>query len=332
MTQLADYIVSTDTLLTEAPRLAVLIPCYNEELTIASVVAGFRAALPSATIFVYDNNSSDRTAEIALAAGAVVRRETRQGKGHVVRRMFADIDADVYVLVDGDDTYDTTAALRLVQRLILERLDFVNCARVSDAVEAYRKGHRLGNFVLTELVRNIFGKQFKDMLSGYKVFSRRFVKSFPATSDGFEIETELTVHALELNMPCAEEQAVYGERPLGSLSKLKTYRDGAKILLLIAHLVRNERPLQFFGIAGLIFIVIAVLIDFPLIITFIETGLVPRIPTAILSVGLAIIGILSCFAGLILDAVTNMRYEMKRLTYLSIPHVRQKGSREEGAS
>jgi glycosyltransferase involved in cell wall biosynthesis len=319
----ANEIARVDNFIKEAPRLAVLIPCYNEELTIQSVVAGFRKALPSATIFVYDNNSSDRTVEIARAAGALVMSETRQGKGHVVRRMFADIEADIYVLADGDDTYNAAAAPRLVQRLVDETLDFVNCARVSEAVEAYRKGHRLGNYVLTGLVRNIFGKQFKDMLSGYKVFSRRFVKSFPATSDGFEIETELTVHALELNMPCAEEQASYGERPAGSVSKLKTYRDGLKILLLIAHLVRNERPLQFFGLLGLMLIGTASMLDVPLVVTYLETGLVPRFPTAILSVGLAIIGILSCFAGLILDAVTNMRYEMKRLTYLSISHVSQ---------
>lgn len=301
-----------------APKIAVLIPCYNEERTVAPVVTAFRAALPSATIYVYDNNSSDRTIEIAHAAGAVVRSEQRQGKGHVVRRMFADVEADIYVLVDGDDTYEAEAAPRLVKRLLHEGLDFVNGARVSEAVEAYRRGHRFGNYVLTALVRNFFGRQFTDMLSGYKVLSRRFVKSFPAMSRGFEIETELTVHALELRMPCAEEQTAYRERPLGSVSKLKTYRDGVRILALIADMIRNERPLQFFGLSGLALIAVAIIIDIPLAKTYLETGLVPRLPTAVLSIGLLILAALSCLAGLILDMVTTMRHEMKRLNYLSI--------------
>ena len=300
-------------------NIAVLVPCYNEETTIDLVVNRFRAALPRATIYVYDNNSTDRTNEVARAAGAIVRSELRQGKGHVVRRMFADIDADIYFLVDGDDTYDAAAAPRLVQRLIDDQLDFVNAARAANSTEAYRRGHRFGNYVLSALVGNIFGKQFNDMLSGYKLFSRRFAKSFPAMSGGFEIETELTVHALELRMPCAEENTAYRERPDGSVSKLKTYRDGARILALIGDLIRNERPLQFFGVAGLVSILIAIGIDIPLAETYFSTGLVPRLPTAILSVGLLILGTLSCLAGLIFDMVTTMRQEMKRLIYLSIP-------------
>ena len=300
------------------PRLAVLIPCYNEELTIGPTVAAFRAALPQAMVYVYDNNSSDRTAEIARAEGAVVRREQRQGKGHVVRRMFADIEAEIYVLVDGDATYDASAAPDLVARVLDEDLDFVNGARVSEAVEAYRRGHRFGNFILTELVRGIFGRQFTDMLSGYKVLSRRFVKSFPAMSRGFEIETELTVHALELRMPCGEVSTAYRERPEGSLSKLSTYRDGARILMLIASLVKNERPLQFFGLSGVALIVLALLMAIPLVETFLATGMVPRLPTAVLDVGLVTVGVLSIFAGLILDMVATMRHEAKRLAYLAV--------------
>ncbi|MGH6817316.1 MAG: glycosyltransferase family 2 protein [Methylovirgula sp.] len=300
-------------------EIAVLVPCRSEERTIASVVRKFRKLLPTGTIYVYDNNSSDSTAEVARAAGAVVRSEPRQGKGYVVRRMFADIDADIYVLIDGDDTYDTAAAPRLIQRFLRERLDFLNAARVSNGANAYRRGHRLGNYLLTALVRNIFGRQFTDMLSGYKVFSRRFVKSFPAMSGGFEIETELAVHALELRMPCAEEPTAYGERPADSVSKLRTYSDGARILALIADLIRNERPLQFFGAVGIALFTMAVSIDIPLARTYFETGLVPRLPTALLSVGLLIIAVLSFLAGLILDAVATMRHEIKRLAYLSIP-------------
>jgi hypothetical protein len=299
--------------------VAVLVPCHNEELTVEEVVEGFRRALPSATIYVYDNNSTDRTAEIARAAGAVVRSEPRQGKGYVVRRMFADIDADIYVLVDGDATYEAAAGPRLVARAIEENLDLVNGARVSKSIDAYRRGHRFGNYVLTALVANIFGRQFTDMLSGYKVLSRRFVKSFPAMSGGFEIETELTVHALELRMPYAEEATAYRERPPGSLSKLATVSDGVRILALIATLVRNERPLQFFGLSGVAMIVIAVLLAVPLAQTYFETGLVPRLPTAILTVGLVIVGVLSIFAGFILDVVTTMRREAKRLAYLASP-------------
>jgi glycosyltransferase involved in cell wall biosynthesis len=304
-------------------RLAVLIPCYNEEVSVGATVEMFRNAIPSATIYVYDNNSVDNTREVAAAAGAVVRHESRQGKGNVVRRMFADVDADVYVLVDGDATYDAEAAPRLIKRLIDEELDFLNAARISEAIKAYRRGHRLGNRILSGLVESIFGRQFRDMLSGYKVFSRRFVKSFPAMSRGFEIETELTVHALELRMPCAEEFAPYKERPAGSTSKLSTYRDGFRILMSIASLVKNEHPFQFFGAVGFGLIVVAVLLSIPLVETYIETGLVPRIPTAVLVVGMVIVGLLSWFTGLILDVITTARQEAKRLAYLSFVPIRK---------
>jgi glycosyltransferase involved in cell wall biosynthesis len=302
--------------------IAVLVPCYNEEITIEKVVADFRAALPEATVYVYDNNSRDRTVEVARKAGAVVRREPRQGKGNVVRRMFADVEADVYVLVDGDDTYDAAASRMLVDQLVEERLDFINAMRVSNAKDAYRAGHRFGNWLLTGLVRQIFGRQFNDMLSGYKFLSRRFVKSFPAMSSGFETETELAVHALELRMPCTEVATVYKERPPGSVSKLRTYSDGAHIMMLIARLVKDERPLHFFGLSGLLSMVVAVFLSIPLLVTYLETGLVPRVPTAILSVALVIVGVLSIFAGLILDMTTKTRREMKRLIYLSLPTFR----------
>ena len=300
-------------------KIAVLIPCFNEELTVGETIAAFREALPSATVYVYDNNSTDRTIEIAHAAGALVRKESRQGKGRVVRRMFADVDADIYVLTDGDATYEARAAQRMVSRAIDENLDFVNGARVSQSMAAYRSGHRFGNYILTALAGNIFGKQFTDILSGYKVFSRRYVKSFPAMSRGFEIETELTVHALELRMPSAEELTAYSERPSGSASKLNSFRDGARILLLIFDLTRNERPLQFFGLVGLGLIIAALAFAVPLAETYFQTGLVPRLPTAVLSVGLIITGFLSCLVGLMLDTVATMRHEMKRLTYLSFP-------------
>lgn len=300
------------------PRIAVLVPCYNEAKTIASVVSDFRLALPQATIYVYDNNSSDRTAEMAREAGAVVRRETRQGKGHVVRRMFADIDADCYVLVDGDDTYSAPAAAKAIETVLLNGVDFVNIARVSAAEKAYRPGHRFGNVMLTELVRFFFARQSTDMLSGYKVLSRRFVKSFPAMSSGFETETELTVHALEMRMPMAEISAPYKERPPGSFSKLSTFRDGWRILMLIARLIKDERPLRFFTAIGLAMMLSAFGISVPVLTTYLETGLVPRLPTAVLSVGLMITGFLSIFTGLILDVATKSRQEMKRMAYLAL--------------
>ena len=299
--------------------IAILIPCYNEAGTIGQVIAEFQSVLPSAKVYVYDNNSTDDTAAIATAAGAIVRREAHQGKGNVVRRMFADIEADVFILVDGDGTYEANAALALIEKLYTEKLDFVNAARKPTDDDCYPAGHRVGNWMLSRLVRWIFGPQFRDMLSGYKVLSRRFVKSFPAMSSGFETETELAVHALELRMPCAEMPAVYKKRPGSSESKLRTYRDGIKILMLIARLVKDERPLQFFALVGFLFIVIAGVLIAPVLVTFAETGLVPRLPTAILALGFVIIGILSFFTGLILDVTTRTRQELKRLVYLSLP-------------
>lgn len=302
---------------TSTVTIAVLIPCYNEEQTIADVVSSFRAALPTATIYVFDNNSSDRTAEIATASGAIVRREARQGKGHVVRRMFADIDSDIYVLVDGDATYDASAAPGMVDLMISNRLDFINGARVAITEGAYRPAHRLGNRLLTGVVRSAFGREFTDMLSGYKVFSRRYVRSFPAMSRGFEIETEFTIHALELQMPCAEIPTKYAERPSGSVSKLKTLPDGFKILAFILRLTKDERPLAFFGSAGLLIIFVAVLLGAPVVVEFWETGLVPRLPTAVLSASMVNIGVLSIAVGLLLDLVTKARREVKRLAYLT---------------
>lgn len=300
-------------------KIAVLIPCYNEEHAIAQVVRDFRAALPSATVYVYDNNSHDRTREVAAAAGAIVRGEPLQGKGNVVRRMFADVEADVYVLVDGDDTYHAASAPALVRLLIDDQLDMVNGKRVSTIEAAYRRGHRFGNVLLTTLVATIFGKRFTDMLSGYRVFSRRFVKSFPALASGFEIETELTVHALELRMPIAEADTPYKDRPEGSVSKLRTFHDGWRILMTILLLVKEERPLPFFGAISGVLVLFALLISIPLFITFAETGLVPRFPTAILATGAGLLGFLSLGVGLILDTVTLGRREAKRMRYLDIP-------------
>lgn len=302
-----------------APRVAVLIPCYNEEVAIASVIADFRAALPDAKIYVYDNNSRDRTSEMALAAGAIVGRERLQGKGNVIRRMFADIEADVYVLVDGDATYHAASAPEMVELLVADRLDMVNGTRISQIQAAYRPGHRFGNVVLTGIVRTIFGNRITDMLSGYRVFSRRFVKSFPALSDGFETETEFTVHALELSMPIGEVETPYRERPPGSQSKLNTIRDGVRILLTIVRLVKEERPLQFFAVSGAVLLAAALLLALPLVTEFARTGLVPRFPTAILSTGLVVLAFLSLTCGLILDSVARGRTEVKRLAYLSVP-------------
>lgn len=301
------------------PRIAVLLPCYNEEAAIAQTVADFRAALPDATIYVYDNNSKDRTRDVAMAAGAVVRTERMQGKGHVVRRMFADIEADVYVMADGDATYEAAAAPKLVARLIDEKLDMVVGSRRTQVEAAYRRGHRLGNRMLTGALAWAFGRSFTDILSGYRVFSRRFVKSFPVLSAGFEIETEISVHALELRMPVAEVETEYYARPEGSESKLSTYRDGWRILRTIAMLTRFERPLTFFGgFAGLLALV-SVLLAIPLMVTYARTGLVPRLPTALLSTGLMILAALYAFCGLILDTVVRGRREVRRLAYLAHP-------------
>ena len=301
------------------PRIAVLLPCYNEEAAIAQTIAGFRDALPGATDYVYDNNSSDRTREVASAAGAVVRTERMQGKGNVVRRMFADIDADIYVMADGDATYEAAAAPALVGRLIDEQLDMVVGARKSEVEAAYRRGHRLGNAMLTGMLAQVFGRSFTDILSGYRVFSRRFVKSFPVLSAGFEIETEISVHALELKMPTAEVVTAYVARPEGSVSKLSTYSDGWRILRTIAMLARFERPLAFFGFVALVFALMAVILSVPLVMTYLDTGQVPRFPTAILATGLMILAFLNFFAGLILDTVVRGRREVRRLAYLQYP-------------
>jgi len=300
-------------------RVAVLVPCYNEEAAIGRVVADFRAALPDAVIYVYDNNSNDRTAAVAAEAGAIVRREPLQGKGNVVRRMFADIEADVYVMVDGDDTYHAASAPALVRKLCEDQLDMVNAARVTEIQAAYRPGHRFGNKLLTALVTFVFGKRTDDMLSGYRVFSRRFVKSFPTLVPGFEIETELTVHALEMRMPIAEVPTPYKDRPEGSVSKLSTFRDGFRILFMIGKLVKEERPLESFALTAGVLALVSVILAVPIVTTFLETGLVPRLPTAVLSTGLMILAFLALAAGLILETVTRGRREMKRLAYLSHP-------------
>lgn len=300
-------------------RLAVLIPCFNEEIAIGKVVADFRASLPDARIYVYDNNSSDGTVAVARKAGAVVRSESLQGKGHVVRRMFADIDADIYVLVDGDDTYDASAAGGMVHLLLDGHLDMVSAARATDEDEAYRRGHRLGNLVLTGIVSRIFGNRISDVLSGYRVFSRRFVKSFPALAAGFETETEFSVHALELRMPVGEVQTRYRVRPTGSTSKLRTYADGWRILRTIVVLVKEERPLQFFALAGLVLLVVGLILGIPVVIEFMRTGLVPRLPTAVLATGFVLLSFLSLVCGLVLDSVARGRKEIKRLAYLAIP-------------
>jgi glycosyltransferase involved in cell wall biosynthesis len=301
----------------KSPRIAVLVPCFNEEAAIAKVVGDFQKALPAATIYVYDNNSVDRTIAVAKDAGAVVRRETRQGKGHVVRRMFADIDADVYVLVDGDATYDAPSVAPMIDRLLAERLDMVVGRRVEQSTGSYRPGHRFGNQLLTGFLRSVFGGGFSDILSGYRVFSRRFVKSFPVLSDGFEIETELTVHALELALPLAEMDTPYYTRPEGSVSKLNTWRDGFRILGTIIRLYRSERPLRFFAVIGFLLALIAVSLAVPIFITYFEQGIVPRLPTAVLSTGLMILAVLSISSGLVLDTVTRGRREMKLLAYLA---------------
>lgn len=306
---------------TETLRIAVLIPCRNEEPSIAQVVMDFRRSLPHATIYVYDNNSRDRTALEARAAGAIVRNEPLQGKGHVVRRMFADIDADAFVLVDGDDTYDAAAAPAMLRLLQDRQLDMVSAARVSTQQHAWRLGHRLGNVTLTRMVRALFGRGFSDVLSGYRVFSRRFVKSFPALAGGFETETEFTVHALELRMPIAEVSAMYRERSEGSHSKLNTVSDGLRILRTILLLLKEERPIQFFGLLGLAFLLTGAGVGLPVVTEFLHTGLVPRLPTAVLATGLVTLGFMTFGCGLVLDSVARGRKEMKRLAYLAMQPV-----------
>lgn len=298
--------------------VAVLVPCFNEARAIATVVADFRAALPEATLYVYDNNSNDDTAAVAKAAGAVVRREVRQGKGHVVRRMFNDIEADIYVLVDGDATYDAPSAPTMIAKLLADRLDMVVASRVERDQKAYRRGHRAGNALLTGLVTRIFGRAFTDILSGYRVFSRRFVKSFPVLSGGFEIETELTVHALELELPVDEIATPYYSRPIGSASKLATWHDGFRILRTVLRLYRAERPLSLFGTVALALALISIGLAIPIFITYMQQGLVPRLPTAVLSTGLMLLAFLSLACGFILDTVTRGRREAKLIAYLAL--------------
>jgi glycosyltransferase involved in cell wall biosynthesis len=302
-----------------SPRIAVIVPCYNEALTIAAIVRDFRTRLPEAQVYVFDNNSTDNTAQVAREAGAIVRKVAMQGKGSVVRRMFADVEADAYVMVDGDGTYDAGAAPQLVARLLQEGLDMVVGSRVSTEQAAYRFGHRAGNTLLTGFVSSIFGRTFTDILSGYRVFSRRYVKSFAAHSSGFEIETELTVHALELRMPVAEVETVYGSRPQGSVSKLSTYRDGFRILATILRLFKSEKPLAFFSIAFAIFALASIYLAIPLVTTYLATGLVPRLPTAVLCTALMLFGVVLLACGIILDAVTKSRIEQKRFSYLAVP-------------
>lgn len=302
-------------------RVAVIVPCYNEAVAIPKVIADFRTALPEATLYVFDNNSNDDTAGVARAAGAEVRRESLQGKGHVVRRAFADIEADIYVLVDGDDTYDASVAPTMIDLLVTDHLDMVNGARVTDIQAAYRPGHRLGNLVLTGLVRTVFGNQISDMMSGYRVFSRRFVKSFPSLASGFETETEFTVHALDLKMPVGEIPTRYKDRPIGSVSKLRTYSDGLRVLRTILVLVKEERPLKFFTAMAVFLALLGVLVGVRVITDYIATGLVPRLPSAVLATALEILSFLSLASGLILDSVARGRKEAKRLAYLAIAGV-----------
>ncbi|SHO63462.1 Glycosyltransferase involved in cell wall bisynthesis [Pseudoxanthobacter soli DSM 19599] len=299
--------------------IAVLVPCHNEAAAIGAVVRDFRRSLPTATIYVYDNNSTDETVRIAEEAGAVVRRETRQGKGHVVRRMFADVDADIYVMVDGDDTYEAEAAPLLIETLVNDNMDIVNGAREAVGDAAFRRGHKFGNRLLSGLVSAVFGKRNDDMLSGYKAMSRRMVKSFPVKSSGFEIETELLVHALELDLPIGERPTRYRERGEGSTSKLRTYRDGLRILWLISHLIREEKPLQFFSTIAFVVFLVALAFGVPVVLEFGRTGLVPRLPTAVLAMGLALASLLALNAGLVLDGVSRGRREAKTLAYLAVP-------------
>ena len=301
---------------TDIADVAVLIPCYNEALTIAKVVGDFRAALPAAMIVVYDNNSTDGTADCALEAGAFVRFEPLQGKGNVVRRMFADIEADIYVLVDGDDTYEATDAPMLIERLQRQNLDMINGRRVTAVAAAYRPGHRFGNWFLTAMVSKIFGSRLADMLSGYKVFSRRFVKSFPALASGFEIETELVVHALELRMPIAEVDTEYRERPEGSASKLRTVRDGMRIMRTIIRMIKEERPLEFFSVLFLIVALLSLLMGSTVVTEYVATGMVPGLPAIVLATGMMLLAFLLLACGLILDTVTVARRELKRLHYV----------------
>lgn len=309
-------------------KVAVLIPCLDEAAAITDVVRSFKEVLPDAGIYVFDNDSSDDTAQVARQAGAIVRRESLRGKGFVVCRMFADIDADAYLLVDGDGTYDAGSAVMLLKVLQDNHLDMVCGARVNESAAAYRFGHKFGNRFLTTLVSSFFGTPIKDMLSGYRVMTRRYVKSFPALSKGFEIETQLTVHALEMQMRFAEVDTPYKERQEGSASKLRTLRDGFRIARTIMFLVKEEKPLPFFSIISFLLALTSLLLAYPVITEYIQTGLVPRFPTAILSTGMMLLASLSLFCGLILDSTSNGRRELKRLRYLAIPPLPEFSSSE----
>ena len=305
--------------------VAVLIPCYNEEATIKKVITDFLLAAPSASIYVYDNSSTDRTAEIALKAGAIVRTEVSIGKGNVIRRMFADIEADIYIVVDGDDTYEASKCLEMVNKLIEDNLDMVVATRKTEnSYGEYRRGHVFGNWMLTRSVSLIFGRGFTDMLSGYRIMSRRFVKSFPVVSQGFEVETEMTVHALQLGVSFAEMETMYDSRPEGSESKLSTFRDGFRILGMILILFKENKPFQFFGILSLLFFVVSIVFSIPVFITYMETGLVPRVPTAILSTGLMILSFFSLISGVILDSLSRSRLEAKKANYLVYKSLQEK--------
>lgn len=310
-------------------EVAILVPCHNEEVTIANVVRDFRAQIPNAAIYVYDNNSTDNTAQVAADAGAIVRKETQQGKGHVVRRMFSDIEASVFVLVDGDDTYDAASVGKLIDTLLSEHVDTVNARRVSNADKAYPFGHQFGNRMLTGIVNWLFGKRCTDILSGYRAFSRRFVKSFPALSTGFEIETELTVHGLSLNIPMAEIDTPYKDRPEDSDSKLNTYRDGFRILWTIMILTKDYRPFFFYSIISAVLAGLSLATGIPIVIEFLNTGLVPRFPTAFLAASVMVLAFLSLATGLILDSVARGRREVKRLHYLALTWL---GQSRRGAS
>lgn len=307
-------------------KIAVLLPCHNEQVTIFNVVTSFQRVLPGAAVYVYDNNSTDNTAVEARRAGAIVCSEPRKGKGHVVRRMFADVDADVYVMADGDGTYEAAAAPHLIEALVRDRLDMVVGARVADdGAASYRPGHRWGNRILTRGVALIFGRGFRDMLSGYRVFSRRFVKTFPVLSSGFEIETEMTIHALTLTLPCAELDTKYGARPQGSASKLKTWQDGFLILRFIALLFKEIKPFVFFTILALALAALSVALAAPVVSEFFATGLVPRLPTAVLSAAVMLCGVVAFVCGVILDSVSRGRREMKRLAYLGASWIKSTG-------
>ncbi|MEE2878067.1 MAG: glycosyltransferase [Pseudomonadota bacterium] len=301
------------------PRIAVVLPCYNEAATIASVIEAFRSALPDAEIYVFDNNSTDGTAEIARRAGASVRSETRQGKGYVVQRIFADVEADIYVMADGDGTYDAALAPTLVELMKRNHVDMVVGTRANVTKDAGRGGHAFGNRIFNMLFNAMFGRQFTDIFSGYRVFSRRFAKSFPAVSGGFEIETEMSVHACQIGVPTLERPTPYGVRPEDSTSKLRTFRDGFRILGLFLTLAKETRPAAFFGAIGLILAFVALGLAAPLAVTYLETGLVPRMPTAILATGLVVIGTVSTVCGLILDSLARSRVEAKRSVFLSYP-------------